>query len=244
MIEDYCNNYKANIFKIVLYQYQIEKEAGNLWDKDFSKNIESLEPFIKNIEKYVEPLEELETSIKTGHPNLNIIGEIDVLFNNNKISDIKFSKSFNVVQVIQVLLYYNNLFPSWKEKKNLSILNFYQGKEYIIKIDDNLTNYDILKLLCDITGEKMTNLCFIYDLETTDIFPNSCEVIERYFYEYNLNFVLSSRSVTFEKASMLTVRTGYFDSEINCLITFLIGMQFYYGFQLDGLSLIVILKKI
>ena len=211
MINDYGNNYKENIFKLVLYNYQIEKEAGYLWDKDFSKNIESLDPYIENIEKYVETLEDLETSVVTEHPNLNIIGEIDVLFKNNKISDIKFSKSFNVVHAIQVLLYYNNLFPSWKEKKNLSILNFYQGKEYILKIDDNLTNYDILKLLCDITGEKMKNLCFLYDLETTDLFTHSCKVIERYFYEYNLNFVLSSGVINIHEP-------------INPFITYLTGI--------------------
>ena len=113
-------------------------------------------------------------------------------------------------QIIQLLLYYNNIFPSWKQEKQLSIFNLYRGIIYNIKINSELTNYNILKLLCDITGEKLRNLLFVYDLETTGLDTYSCDIIERHFYEYNLHFVLSSGIINIGKniPEFITQLTG------------------------------------
>ena len=193
MIDDYDNNYKINIFKLVLYNYQINNELGYLWSKDFIKNINSLNFYIKNIENYINKLNtKMEFSIPTKHPNLPIIGEIDILENKDTIIDIKFTKNIHIKQIIQILLYYNNLFPDWSVSKKLKIFNFFQSRVYTINIDSSLTNYDLLKILCELTKQKMVNCLFVYDLETTSLDTNTCQIIERYFKEYNLNFIASN----------------------------------------------------
>ena len=193
MIDNYDENYKENIFKLVLYYYQINHELGFLWNKDFSKHIKSLDQYIKNIDFFVQSLEcNMDFNVLTKHPNIPILGEIDIIEDSTTIVDIKFTKNIHLKQIIQLLLYYNNLFPKWDVEKKLKIYNFYQSRIYTISIDQKLTNYDILKELCDITGEKLSNCIFIYDLETTSLDTNTCQIIERHFLEYNLNFVAST----------------------------------------------------
>jgi hypothetical protein len=53
MIHDYTNsNYVSNIFKIVLYYYQIEHECGYLWQQDFTQHLETLQYYIDKIKKH------------------------------------------------------------------------------------------------------------------------------------------------------------------------------------------------
>lgn len=193
MIENYNHpDYYKNIFLIVLYSYQINHELGYLWDKDFNKEIDSLKFYVNQIEEFVEKVEsDMEFSINTSHPNLPIIGEIDILENKETIIDIKFTKNIYIKQVIQLLLYYNNMFPDWNQPKKLKIFNFYQSRVYNITINKNLSNYDILKILSDITNEKIKNCIFVYDLETTSLEIENCFIIERFFKEYNLGFTAS-----------------------------------------------------
>ena len=189
MINNYNHvDYRINLFKIVLYKYQINNELGFLWKKDFSKHLESLSFYINQIETFVSKINtKMEFSVQTSHPNLPIIGEIDILENNDTIIDIKFI-NIHIKQILQLLLYYNNLFPDWKQTKKLKIFNFYQSRVYTINIDPALNHYKLLKILCRIINEKMKNCLFVYDLETTSLDVDNCQIIERYFKEYNLNF--------------------------------------------------------
>ena len=113
MINNYNHiDYQINLFKIVLYKYQINNELGFLWKKDFSKHLESLSFYINQIETFVSKINtKMEFSVQTSHPNLPIIGEIDILENNDTIIDIKFTRNIHIKQILQLLLYYNNLFP-------------------------------------------------------------------------------------------------------------------------------------
>ena len=193
MINNYNHkDYQINIFKITLYNYQINNELGFLWSKNFNKHIETLSYYIEQIEKCVETINtKMEFSVNTSHPNLPIIGEIDILENNDTIIDIKFTKNLHFKQVLQILFYYNNLFPDWSKPKKLKIFNFYQSRIYEFEINKEITNYQILKILSEITNEKLKNCIFVYDLETTSLDVSQCLIIERYFKEYNLNFVAS-----------------------------------------------------
>ena len=78
-----------------------------------------------------------------------------------------------------------------KQTKKLKIFNFYQSRVYTINIDPALNHYKLLKILCRIINEKMKNCLFVYDLETTSLDVDNCQIIERYFKEYNLNFIAS-----------------------------------------------------
>jgi hypothetical protein len=196
MIKNYKDeNYRSYIFKMTLYNYQIENECGYLWNKDFAQHINSLGPILDNIKLFSKNDEccNLYFQKETTHPNLPLSGIIDILKikedNKTEIIDIKFTKQFTNKQVYQLLLYYNNLFPNWNMNKKLTIWNFYKGKKYEINIANNgLTNYDILKFICKITRKKMINTLFLYDLETTGLDIYGCEITERYFEEYNLGF--------------------------------------------------------
>jgi DNA polymerase III epsilon subunit-like protein len=193
------NNYKEedidSIFKIILYKYQLNNESGYLLNNDFSDHIEKISPIIKKIRIFCEnkKYQNLKFQYSTEHSHFPISGIIDCVdFVNKKIIDIKFTKSFHIRQAFQLLMYYNNLIPDWKEKFDLEIINFYTGKVYKIKFDEDIKNYDLLKLLVDTTDVKLKNTLFCYDLETTGLNIEKLEVIERYFEEYNLGYVPSS----------------------------------------------------
>ena len=76
----------------------------------------------------------MEFGVMTQHPNIPVIGIIDILEDKEKILDIKFTNSLDLKHIIQVLLYYNNLFPDWSKEKELYILNLKQGIKYKINI--------------------------------------------------------------------------------------------------------------
>lgn len=185
-------NYITNVFRVVLHAYQIKYEAGYLWHFDFTEHIQSLEDVINNIDRFVKSQSNLTFWQQNEHPNFPIRGETDILKNDNEIIDIKFTKQFTNQQVFQLLLYYNNVCPAWDKDIRLKVWNFLLGKEYEITISNDLCNYNLLRFLCDKTKLKMKNLLFLYDLETTGLDTNTCEVIDRYFEEYNLKFVVSN----------------------------------------------------
>lgn len=182
MIHDYTNaNYISNIFKIVLYYYQIEHECGYLWQQDFTQHLETLQFYIDKIKKHVETsiIENTYTnllfSIHTSHPNIPLIGEIDIS-TDNEIIDIKFTNSFTSRHVYQLLLYYNNVYPAWNIKKDLVVYNFKLGKKYTIHIDEHIYNYDILQWFCMTTGKLLKNIALCNNTS--------------YYIEYNLGFVM------------------------------------------------------
>lgn len=198
LCKDIKDNFKSeniySIFMIVLYRYQIDNESGYLFEMDFSLHLEKLQPIIEKIKLFCEKkiYKNLKFQYYTEHPNFPMTGIIDAIdVENKKIIDIKFTKSFHIKQAFQVLLYYNNVIPDWCKNYELEIINFYTGKIYKLKFDKDIKNYDLLKSLVDITKIKLKNTLFCYDLETTGLDIDNLEIIERYFEEYNLNFVPS-----------------------------------------------------
>ncbi len=180
-----------SLFYLCLYFYQIENECKSLLKKDFKEHLMSLKPYIRSIIKYSRECSSgYKFQNKNNHSNLPIFGYTDIIFD-NKIIDIKFTKSFKPSYVYQLLLYYNNMYPKWNVKKNLEIINLYTGLKTKIKIDENLTNTDLNYYLCDTFNLKMKNNIIVYDLETTGLDTDYCEIIERYMYDMSLNNVFS-----------------------------------------------------
>lgn len=164
MIADYMHpNYVYNIFKIVLYNYQIEHECGYLWKQDFTQHLDGLQYYVEKIKTYVATsiqenrYNDMSFSIHTSHPNIPLTGEIDIV-NDTEIIDIKFTNSFTSRHVYQLLLYYNNMYPAWDIKKDLVIYNFKLGKKYTIHIDENIFNYDILQWFCKTTKKCIKDI--------------------------------------------------------------------------------------
>lgn len=198
--DNFCNILDLNeIYKLLfddsLFWYQVNHESKYLLKKDFTPYIDSVKEYGSKIEETIENSEFVNNNfrfhVENEHPNLPIIGIVDIL-NNNKIIDIKFVKNITSKYIMQILLYYNNIFPDWKKRKNLELWNLYEGKIYKINFNNHFTNYDILKLLCRNLKIRMYDNIFIYDLETTGREIDNLDIIERYFEEYNLKFSPSS----------------------------------------------------
>ena len=83
------------------------------------------------------------------------------------------------------------MYPKWNVKKDLEIINLYKGLKTKIKIDDNIKNTDLNYYLCDTFNLKMKNNVIVYDLETTGLDTDFCEIIERYMYDMSLDNVFS-----------------------------------------------------
>jgi hypothetical protein len=186
MIADYDNpNYVYNIFKIVLYYYQIEHECGYLWNQDFTQHLDSLMYYVDKIKQYVaisiieKRYIDLQFSINISHPNIPLIGEIDIV-TEKEIIDVKFTNSFTSKHVYQLLLYYNNICPAWNIKKDLVVYNFKLGKKYIIHINENIFNYHILQWFSMTTDKRIKNIALCHNESNNS----------DYYIEYNLGFVI------------------------------------------------------
>ena len=190
-------NIEKQIFDIILYKYQYENECGNLLKNNFSKHIDSLRLYYDKLNILSTKYTDLNFQVQTKHTNINLFGIIDIL-QNNKIIELKFVSTINEKHIIQLLLYYNNLFIDWTVEKNIEIWNLLDGYKYIIKFDSssNINNWKLNCFMCKVLEIKMNNNIFILDLETNTMnvpftIPSNNEIIERYIYEYNFNYVIS-----------------------------------------------------
>lgn len=190
LCESIEDNIVNKIFELTKYFYQLEYECKSILKKDFSDHIESLIPYVKeviNLAKNTNDITEYQGIIK--HPHLPIIGIYDAI-TNDSIIDFKFSKSYNYKQALQLILYYNLMYPYWDKEINLEIWNLYLGEKYTVKICDNIDNYKLNIFLCETFDIKMKDMIYIYDLETTGL-EDTCEIIERYFIDYNFRKMVS-----------------------------------------------------
>jgi DNA polymerase III epsilon subunit-like protein len=183
-----------HIFKITLYYYQRSHETAYLWKVDFSEELDDLEYYIKKVILYAINLkEEFMFHPQFTHSKLPILGELD-MYNNNKIVDIKFSNNLNIKHIMQVIFYNHIINPNFEKNYILELWNFHLGYKYIIKINPlHINILEVLKILSKAIKQKLQNMIFIYDLETTGLpYQNrEVDIIERYFEEYNTSIVPS-----------------------------------------------------
>jgi len=196
-----------SIFQISLFYYQKTNETAYLWKKDFSMNINSLEFIIEKTIEYAElkagdcTLDEFIFHPTYKHSKLPIVGELDILKGDSAIIDIKLNMSLQKKSIFQLILYHNLLSPNLDKNYDLELWNFYLGKKFIIKLEkDKFMNYELLKLLSVACGEKLKNMIFIYDLETTGLNVNDdfIDIIDRHFEEYETSVIPSSGLVKLE----------------------------------------------
>jgi len=210
LIKNYDRETNNNIiFKISLIMHCIQNECKFMLDDDYKT--EKLHTHIRKIIKYIKTLPSGYKFQKIcEHPNIPLIGEYDILTKNNKIIELKFVKSVGVLHILQTLMYYNNLFPDWKQEMKLEIWNLYTGKRYKIALTKRYTNFDYLKYVCDALKTKLTNNVFMYDLETDGTEYVNPEIIERHFQELYLGFVPSSGLINIGKplGTFITKLTG------------------------------------
>ena len=190
-----------NIFQISLYYYQKSNETAYLWKKDFSSHIDSIQYYIDKTIDYANLIEDqLQFHPTFKHSKLPIVGELDVL-TKDKIIDIKITSTLQKKSIIQLILYHNLLSPNLDKIYDLELWNFQLGKKYKIILEkDKFMNYELLKLLSVIVQEKLKNMIFIYDLETTGLNTNDefIDIIDRHFEEFETSVIPSSGLVKLE----------------------------------------------
>lgn len=191
-----------NLYLLILYFYQYDHEAKYLWKQKDSiyEKIKSANITIENIIKYIDTLEnvDLEFQIPLQSKYINdFSGIIDCYDNQNReILEFKFVKNVSLIHHLQVFFYNLIKNNSIDKFEKMYIINFYEGYRFKINIinKEKINTFDILLKLSKILNTKIKNLVIMYDLETTglideekDIYP---EIIDRYFYEINLNCVI------------------------------------------------------
>lgn len=191
-INQFENNPIQTIMKLCIFIKSNDNESGYLWNIDLKPFIQSIQPVIQNIHHYIQNLNQsnYQFQVETIHPKLPFIGIIDIL-DDNSIIDIKFTSQLHNHHIYQLILYYNNYIPNWKTKKELKIINLFQGMEYIIQLEKPNT-WKLNTLLCELLNVKLNNPIFIYDLETTSLDTSTTKIIQRHFEEYNLDYIPSS----------------------------------------------------
>jgi len=162
-------------------------------ENNFNEHIESIKQYFNFINELSKNKNNYQFQVITQNKHLNIIGIMDILYNNDTIIEIKFCKNINIKHILQVLLYNNNYYFN----KNMEIWNLYDGKRYVINFNDNIWNFNCY--LSDILKLQMNNNIFILDIETNTkninidfTEPSNTEIIDRYVYEYNFNVEISN----------------------------------------------------
>ena len=210
-------NKEEIIFKIVLYQYQINNECKRYLKYDWTNHLNSISHYYHYINNLTFDKPNYNFNKITINNHLEIHGIIDIFDNkNNNIIELKFVKTIDIKYILQTILYNNNYYF----KYNMEIINLLTGIKYTI----HFMNTDNLKFnyyLCDVLNIKMNNNIIILDIETNTInqeidfkLPENVEIIERYFYEYNFNTVLSNGLIMNKNKLTTSHITGITDEEL------------------------------
>jgi hypothetical protein len=210
-------NKEETIFNIVLYKYQIDNECKRFLNFDWSKHLSSISHYYSHINNITINKPYYKLDVETRNNHLNFHGIIDVFdYENKNIIELKFAKNIDVKYILQVMLYNNNYYF----QNNMEIINLMTGIKYtytFIKNEILYFNY----YLCDVIKNKMINNIIILDIETNTInetldftLPQNVEIIERYFYEYNFNTVLSNGLIKNKHKLTTSHITGITDDDL------------------------------
>lgn len=195
------------IFQITLYSYQRINETAYLWKTDFTPHLASLEYTVQKVKEIAESTSHKKCIFHPllKHSKLPIVGELDIL-TDDTIIDIKFTKSCSQKHIIQLILYHTLISPDLETQYHLECWNFFTGKKYKILLEkDKFMNYELLKLLSVIIQQKLKNMIFLYDLETTGLPQQKpvIDIIDRHFQEYETAVVVSSGLVKLVKEKFI-----------------------------------------
>lgn len=199
----------VSIFEMAIFQYQREHESAYLWKCDFVKYVDQLMPHIKHISQFAQnPDVYLNLNLNSSsnhsnryrfhekriHPHLPLVGEFDMI-NHRAIVDLKFSNASMEQYYDQLLIYYMIYDPSMRSSISLELWNLLKGERVIIHIDrTKIQKMMLLQVFCKAMTQKLRNMVFIYDLETTGLLYTNqkIDIIERHVVEYSTRSIWST----------------------------------------------------
>jgi len=211
------------IFECVLYEYQLREEKRYYLDISFEESIESLIPYVEKIKNYIVSLPKKTTENfkfqKTFyHANLPIFGIPDII-DKKRIIDIKFVNTIDISHVAQIFLYALIRYAPiiHKDLWKIELWNLQDGKKYIVNFASTIKLMDANKFLCNVLSTKLKYAVFIYDLETTGLNTDTCEIIECHIREYFYNYIFVDNLVIPENPipEVITTLTGITDKDID-----------------------------
>jgi DNA polymerase III epsilon subunit-like protein/thymidine kinase len=199
--EEHDENFYLGIFEMAIFQYQCENESAYLWKSDFTKYVKQLAPHILHISQFARNLykenkekgEVYKFHERKVHSNLPLNGEFDMI-NQNALVDLKFSQSSMDRYVDQLLMYYMLYDPTLQSSISLELWNILKGEKVTIVINRaNIKKVIWLQVLCRALNQKLRNMVFIYDLETTGLYYTNrkVDIIERHVEDYGTRSVWS-----------------------------------------------------
>jgi DNA polymerase-3 subunit epsilon len=178
------------LFDYILYEYQISEEKKYYMEYTFTEELASLVPYVIATEEYIQ-------TIDTEHfifqqplhaVNLAIYGIPDILAK-KKIIELKFTNALEITHIFQTVLYAAIRFAPIVSRTlwDLTIVNLHEGYAYTIVINEKLSLFALQRFLCETLKLQMHYNVFLYDLETTGLDTDRCEIIEcnikEYFYD-------------------------------------------------------------
>ena len=205
-VERHDRNLFVAILEMAIFGYQLEHETAYLWKEDLEKYVTRLRPHLEFIpgfamECYRRDAEKSPTGDhvyqfhrKEVHRNLPIVGEFDMI-NCEAIVDLKFSQSNMERFIDQILMYYMIYDPTLTSTISLELWNILRGEKMIIRLDPaRIQRVLLMQILAKAIGQKLRNMIFIYDLETTGLLYTNgvVDIIERHVEEYGSRSVWSA----------------------------------------------------
>jgi Ni2+-binding GTPase involved in maturation of urease and hydrogenase len=177
---------KKNIMELCVFKYQYCTSLKYLWEnrKKLKEHVYVLKQHVHELMKYSLTLDKstlFNNFIK--HPDVDIGGIIDVI-NNDKVIMIVFSDDVEQNEIIKYFSLYHCYDPSWKNTKSLNVFNVNTGLNKTITFNTDVHKFNVTIAFSSVCEKKIINPIIIYDLETTGLHIFSCEIIERYLYDY------------------------------------------------------------
>ncbi len=203
-VERHDRNLFVAILEMAIFAYQLEHETAYLWKEDLEKYVTRLQPHLEFIPGFAmecyrqdvakSPDHVYQFHRKEVHRNLPIVGEFDMI-NCEAIVDLKFSQTSMERFVDQILMYYMIYDPTLTAPISLELWNILRGEKMIIRFDPTkIQRVLLMQILAKAIGQKLRNMIFIYDLETTGLLYTNgvVDIIERHVEEYGSRSVWSA----------------------------------------------------
>lgn len=166
-----------DIFDICLFHYQYENEKKSILNKNFKVHLEKLKPFDIEIRKYAKTLPKgYQFQFKLKMALLPVYGIADAIYQ-NKIIEFKFSKTKKptMTHMMQLIGYCEMFRPDAPHTVELEVVNLYHLCTHKIN-RKKYDRYQFYRTISLILNETLRNCCWIYDLETTNLISENCEV--------------------------------------------------------------------
>lgn len=189
------NKIDWNIFKICLTKINCDNDVKIKYKNNFYE-LKSMILTIKNYASITK--EKLTFNKKTTHPNLLISSNIDIIKNKHKIISIVYKDGVDKHDIMKSFLNFHILNNKWSsyefdgEYNSFEIWNIKTETNHVFTFNPKYTNLEISHGLAKLLSIKLENIILVYDLETTGLNVNKCDIIERYFHELSHDVEFSS----------------------------------------------------